>query len=103
MGGKKWAPGKSLEQRKAEAFDLVVARAVAGARCPENDEVGSNIMPQLARDGKIKIKVYALNWRVVTIMEGPHAGKTTMPAPAGQVPYRIIYKDHIMMRRRAMP
>jgi hypothetical protein len=47
-----------------------------------------------ARSGKIRIDVYPHNWRVVTIMTGPQAGKSTAPAPnKNWRPYLTIQKD----------
>ena len=37
----------------------------------------SQITSGLARGGKIRIDVYPHNWRVVTILMGPYAGKET--------------------------
>ena len=88
-------------------FKRLEAAAAAGERCPQSPPMGtlsSAAAGQLARAGKIRIEIFMHNWRVVTIMEGPHAGKQTQPPPAGKgggKPYKIIYRDHIMMKRRA--
>ena len=78
-----------------DAWALVQEAAAAGLRCPTNDHFKSNggALRELAYQGRIRIKVYAHNWRVVEIMEGPHAGKSTMRAPTSGPPYRVIDKD----------
>lgn len=88
--------------RRARALKLVTAAAIANTRCPTNDEVGVGSLPALAREGLIKIAIFANNWRVVTLMTGEHAGKATLAAPVGKRPYRVVYKDHVQFRR-AMP
>jgi|SRR6185437_5763477 len=67
----------------AEAFAILERAAVSGARCPKTGERGltSTLTGDLARAGKIRIDVYPHNFRVVTILSGSHAGKSTMPAP----------------------
>jgi hypothetical protein len=68
--------------------DLVFASleriALAGQRCPMNDDIrgGSATMMALARDGRILIEVAGKNFRQITILTGPHAGLKTMPPPA---------------------
>ena len=65
----------------AEAFAALEQAAASGARCPITGTNGltSNLTGALARSGKIRIDVYPHNWRVVTIVSGPHAGKSTAP------------------------
>jgi hypothetical protein len=85
-----------------EAFAMLEAAAVSGARCPESRTNGltSHLTSKLARSGRIKIDVYPHNWRVVTIMTGPHAGKTTAPAPNNNWrPYLTIQKDSPVKRQ----
>ena len=86
-------------ERRQKALEAITAAIVAGARCPTNDETGVGQLPALAREGLIKIEVFAHNWRVVTMMVGEHRGKTTMRQPNGQKPYKVIYKDHVKFRR----
>lgn len=79
----------------AEAFAMLEQAAVSGARCPESRTNGltSQLTGQLARAGQIRIDVYPHNYRVVTIMTGPHAGKTTAPPPnKSWRPYLTIEK-----------
>lgn len=81
---------------EAEAFAMFERAAASGARCPKSgvDGLTSQIASGLARSGKIRIDVYPHNWRVVTILTGPQAGKTTAPAPNPKWrPYLTIEKD----------
>src|SRR5260370_1497468 len=79
----------------AEAFEQLEKAAVAGARCPITGTNGltSNLTGALARSGQIRIDVYPQNYRVVTIMTGPHAAKATPPPPnRSWRPYLTIEK-----------
>jgi hypothetical protein len=80
-----------------EAFAALERAAVAGDRCPvgsgpdANPIVGNGIVGKLCAAGRIQVDVYAHNWRVVTILEGPHKGKTTAPCPKpGAISYRSL-------------
>jgi hypothetical protein len=81
-------------------FVLLEAAAVKGERCPQHEPHGpltnveNRALPELARAGRIRIELYALNWRVVVISEGPNRGKNTMLAPGKgtRKPYRVIMK-----------
>lgn len=79
------------------AFSEVEQAAVEGRRCPLNSEghINSKTLGDLAHAGKIRIEVFAHNWRVVTILCGPNAGKQTAPPPyAGIGPaYVVIGKE----------
>ena len=74
----------------ASAFDVVLAAAIAGHRCPMNDCLpgGSKSLSIMARQGKIFVEVFVHNFRRVTILTGDHKGKTTANPPkyAGKVP-----------------
>ena len=98
-----------MTEPKQALLDKTFARleeaAVNGERCPMSYPMGSlnrQATGALARQGRIRIEIFMHNWRVVTIMDGPHKGKQTMPPPnlggSGR-PYKIIYKDHILKRR----
>ena len=65
------------------AFAMLEAAAVAGTRCPMSDSIpgGSATVSTLAHGGRIFVEVFVHNFRVVTIMEGEHAGKQTAPPP----------------------
>lgn len=88
-------------------FFIVEAAADKGERCPQSPPMGmlnSAALGALAREGRLRIEIFMHNYRVVTIMDGPHKGKQTLPPPAGKGsgrPYKIIYKDHILKRRQA--
>jgi hypothetical protein len=87
-------------------FALIEAAASKGDRCPQAKPFGpldAAAPAALARAGRIRIEVFMHNFRVVTMMDGPHKGKQTQAAPkqGSGKPYKIIYKDHIMVRRRA--
>lgn len=95
-------PEKTLERNYA----LLEAAAAAGERCPQSKPFGPldpSAPSQLARLGRIRIELFMHNYRVVTIMGGPHAGKQTRqppPSAKGQrlQPYKTIYKDHVIMK-----
>ncbi len=81
----------------ADAFAVLEKAAAAGDRCPmaKTDGLTSTLTSALARAGKIRIDVYAHNWRVVTILVGPHAGKSTLGAPNPHWrPYLTIGREH---------
>lgn len=84
---------KSRETSGAQidrAYDLVLAAAIAGQRCPMNDCLpgGSKSLSLLARDGKILVEIFVHNFRRATILTGEHRGKTTANPPkyAGKDP-----------------
>ncbi len=87
------AYGKGITE--AEAFAMLERAALAGERCPVSRTNGltSHLTGNLARSGQIKIDVYPHNWRVITIMAGPHSGKATAPPPNKKwKPYLTIQK-----------
>lgn len=80
----------------AEAFAMLERAAVNGCRCPvsRTDGLTSQLTTALARAGQIRIDVYPHNFRVVTILTGPNAGKSTAPPPnKNWRPYLTIEKD----------
>lgn len=84
--------GITLEQ----AFAILEGVAASGARCPVSRVNGltSQLTSELARTGKIRIDVYPHNYRVVTILDGPNAGKSTKAPPIPDwKPYLTIEKD----------
>jgi hypothetical protein len=84
MNRRKISPG--------DVFKILEQCATAGKRCPENstEGVGHGIIPALARAGRIRVEISGQNYRTVTIMVGPHAGKSTAPNPTGAAVYRIL-------------
>lgn len=80
--------------KQLEATFAALEKAAAeGRRCPENGTFGVGHVPDLARAGRIRIAVYSRNYRVVTILEGPHKGKRTAPFPGRGKPYKIIERE----------
>lgn len=87
-----------------DGYRLIEQAAIAGARCPVNitmatpdGGLASGVTGALARDGRIRIEVYAKNWRVIEILKGPHAGKRTAPPPfkGSRKPYKIITTETV--------
>lgn len=88
---------------ESEAFSLLEKAAAFGRRCPKAGEqdLTSTLTGALARAGKIRIDVYPHNWRVVTILEGPQAGKATAPPPNKDWrPYLTIGRHGSIHNRR---
>lgn len=89
-------------------FAMLEVAAANGERCPQSDPHGPfkvGVTSALARAGKIRIEIYAHNWRVAQILVGPHKGKRTKATPykgKGR-PYKIIdtetQHDTAMTRR----
>lgn len=97
-------PKKDRSALRQKNYDLILASVIVGARAPQSKPFGpldSTETSALAKAGCIKIEIYAHNWRVITIMEGPHKGKhTQLPDPRGR-PYKVVYLDHVIPRRAA--
>lgn len=76
-----------------KGFALLVAAAVAGERCPQNQPFGplqSGVVEHLVKDGRIRSEVYERNYRRVVILTGKHAGRATAGHPkAGLKPWKI--------------
>lgn len=62
-------------------FDRICEIAERGERCPTNEHLPPNGLSDLAREGRIRIEIFDRNWRIVTILVGAHAGKSTMRGP----------------------
>lgn len=91
------------QAQQDRTFELLQAAALRGERCPQSYPFGplrSNITSALAKAGRIRIEIFKYNWRVVTLMEGPHKGKQTAPSPEGGQPYRTIFKDFVSVSPR---
>lgn len=84
-------------------FTLIERAAEHGERCPMSAPYGPVSREgtrALARSKRIRIELYALNWRVATILVGPHKGKRTMEPPhKGARPYMTIGTDTVMALR----
>jgi hypothetical protein len=85
-------------------FSILTSIAMAGDRCPNNDGLQDllhraayptiniqNALTRLTRDGRIRVEVGGMNYRVIKIMEGRAAGKrTAVPSGAPWRPRLII-------------
>jgi hypothetical protein len=78
--------------RPGEVFERIIKAALANERCPVTArDFPTTIVSELARAGKIKVEVFAHNWRRITILEGEHKGKATAPPKIGSgKPYLTI-------------
>lgn len=84
-----------------KAFAILESAAVAGKRCPQRGEHGlsSTDTTSLAHAGRIFVEIFAWNFRSITILTGPHAGKMTAPAPQGQRAWKTIDVNGTHTRR----
>jgi hypothetical protein len=74
-------------------------RSLPAARSASARQRAGNVA--LARAGRIRIEVYAHNWRVVEILSGPNKGKRTAPCPnKTNGPYLVIEKESRYRTRR---
>ena len=92
----------SRTDRIERDFGLLEAAAVAGERCPFSNPFGpisSASITALVESGRIRSEVYRHNWRVVTILDGPHKGKSTQAAAPGLAPY-LVNGGHVGRLRR---
>jgi hypothetical protein len=73
-------------------FEAIAAAALRGERCPENGTLGvySDSVTRLAQAGRIKVEISGRNYRAVTILAGPLAGKSTAPHPRGYPAWKTI-------------
>jgi len=88
-----------------EVFAALERAAILGERCPMSTFdrmphqsartpptvlLSSTAISALARQGKIRIDISGRNWRTVTILVGPHAGKKTAGDPNGHKIWQTI-------------
>lgn len=89
----------------AADLTMIVEAVLAGERCPKTWPEGplkSNSITALCASGDIRSEVYAHNYRVVTILKGEHAGKSTKACPTlNALPYLINGVRAELYRRRA--
>lgn len=73
-------------------FASIERAACEGARCPTNGNCGveTAYVIELARQGRIRIEISGHNYRTVTILTGPNAGKRTRPDPSGRMSWRVF-------------
>lgn len=82
-----------------KGFRQIVAAAKAGQRCPTNrtqenptGELRAGVTTALVKAKRIRVEIFAHNWRVVEIIDGPHAGLRTAPPPYkfATKPYKVL-------------
>ena len=82
-----------MNARVEADYRLIEAAAIAGERCPQTEPHGplaSNSIGHLYAAGRIRSEIYRHNFRVVTLLKGPHAGKATAgPGDGSLKPYRV--------------
>lgn len=76
------APNLSLDG----AFAILECAAIANERCPVSSgpdagPLKSYHISALAKAGRIFVEISSKNWRRITILTGPHKGKSTAPSP----------------------
>lgn len=77
-------------------FAAIERAACEGARCPFNQTetvrtgVRSDVLAELTRAGRIKVEISGQNYRTITLLTGPHAGKRTRPDPSGQRTWKML-------------
>lgn len=83
-------------------FSLIVAAARKNERCPTSIRKGntrgipSGATSALVKEGKIRVEVYAHNYRVIEILWGPSAGKRTRaPDNKRWKPWRVLPKPGV--------
>lgn len=97
----------ALPDRPVATADAVYAWlleiAKKGERAPTLDQIafqfkgGPSRVAALAREGRIRIEVWAHNWRVIEI-----EGLRTMKAPTGNKPYRVVDGRSIDQQRKGL-
>jgi hypothetical protein len=84
--------GAPSEKRIAADFGRIEEAAARGDRCPQNYPDGPlqrKTIPILFNRGMIRSAVYPKNFRVVTILVGPYAGKSTKAHPTAEKPWQV--------------
>lgn len=76
------------------ALKIIESAAVAGERAPLTKRPGITVgaldqahTSRLIADGYIRVDVYSKNYRVITLLKGEHAGKSTRLPGHGGKPY----------------
>jgi hypothetical protein len=87
--------GESTRLCAMAAINLIADAADHGERCPTTPEfvrrgISNPPISQLARLGFVRSEVFGKNYRVVHILTGPHAGKSTRPPEDGGAPWLVI-------------
>lgn len=83
--------GRRGPHNPMDAYALIHAAAIAGDRAPKNPELngGSSTVRKLIDLGKIRVEIYAHNWRVFELIDGPDSGARTAEDPKGGGPHRV--------------
>lgn len=84
------------QARIEKTLAVIIATAIAGERCPQNDYgkgIESEALARLAKTGVLRIEYSGVNYRCVHILKGPHAGKQTAPDPNGNPVYATRDKN----------
>lgn len=84
-----------------DIFEQIAEIAALGGRCPTASTIASHYFSNLARQGRIRVRVFRENYRVVDILVGPHAGKSTADSPSrrpAEKPYMIIDAKSLPLR-----
>jgi len=104
--------------QEARVYALVERAAAEGRRCPTNAKIAADlnksgltkpvaassipgVFRQLIRRGLVTVRIYGNNWRDVVILQGPHAGKATLPPSHGGKPHIVIDQAERERRDRA--
>lgn len=90
-----------MQDKIKQCFDAIVSAATAQPpkRCPIGSSVfRSDLVHELVRSGDLKVEVYHHNYRRITILTGPHAGKSTADDPHGRKSWKTFTKDGITVR-----
>lgn len=103
-----WAVLAIERSRRIEwAFVAILHAALAGERAPKNislDIEDGVVDPldvvSLCKTGRIKIEISGRNYRQITILSGPHAGKSTAPNPNGSRVWKTVTRDGTQITRR---
>jgi hypothetical protein len=72
--------------RIESTFAVLEAAAIAGERCPMSaphcaDGINGHDVSVLVKTGRVLIEISSRNWRVITILTGPNAGRSTAADP----------------------
>lgn len=90
-------------------FALIVEAAINDWRCPKNSSpdnpkggIPSGATNALVKEGKIRVEVYAHNYRVIEILWGRNAGKRTKPPDnKNWKPYKVLPKPQLASLKTA--
>lgn len=86
------------EQAIERSFALIEEAALKGERAPQghpHGPLGNGTVTALYRTGRIRGAIYQNNWRVLTILTGPNAGKSTASPPTSGRPHLIIDRNSV--------